>query len=301
MFHRDDFPAACLWPLAADGYRLKGDWIEPAGLDDWFPSAPLADTELFSSFVRLGARGQPSANQCLRWVRKHGLLKRRDKEHGPVIVKLLPAPPGAYPAEWWLVGQDVLAKDTRTDNTVERRSLNQAPISLDDFRAEVGEARGALKLYEALRENRGEKGSASGLKLLVEAAREQKSHVVLTGVDEGLARIGDEVLETPWTDTPAFCAALILEGFVKQKVSSVRLGFFGFTDRLAHGPLYAPVQSWICPDLLSAVYLQFYLWMVKAWPMRICANPPCSTPFPATRTDKLYCIDACRSAARDRP
>jgi hypothetical protein len=85
---------------------------------------------------------------------------------------------------------------------------------------------------------------------------------------------------------------MILEMFVKQKVASVRLDFCDSIDRPVKAPIYTPVQSWSCPDLLSAVYLQFYLWMIKAWPMRICANERCSTPFPATRTDKIYCIDA---------
>jgi hypothetical protein len=63
--------------------------------------------------------------------------------------------------------------------------------------------------------------------------------------------------------------------------------------------IYAPVQSWSCPDLLSAIYLQFYVWMTGAWSMRYCENRNCGLPFPATRTDKRYCTDTCRSAARN--
>ena len=187
----------------------------------------------------------------------------------------------------------------------ERRTLNQAPISLDDFRTEVSNAHSALGLYKVLRER-----EVGELRARVEAAREKKKedpHVVLSEVDKGLAGdkdlagIGDGVLTTQWTDTLVFRAAMILEMFVKQKVASVRLGFFDPVDRPVKAPVYTPVQSWNCPDLLSAVYLQFYLWMIKAWPMHICENERCSMPFPATRTDKIYCTDTCRSAARDRP
>jgi hypothetical protein len=181
--------------------------------------------------------------------------------------------------------------------TVERRTLNQAPISLDDFRTEVSNAHSALGLYKVLR-----KREVGELRARVEAAREKQkeAYVVFSEVDRGLAGIGDGVLTTQWTDTLVFRAAMILEMFVKQKVASVRLGFSDPVDRPVKAPVYTPVQSWNCPDLLSAVYLQFYLWMIKAWPMRICENEDCTIPFPATRTDKRYCTDACRSAARDR-
>jgi hypothetical protein len=182
---------------------------------------------------------------------------------------------------------------------VERRTLNQAPISLDDFRTEVSNAHSALGLYKVLRER-----DVGELRARVETAREKEkekeAHVVFSEVDKGLAGIGDGVLTTQWTTTLVFRAAMILEMFVKQKVASVRLGFSEPVDRPVKAPVYTPVQSWNCPDLLSAVYLQFYLWMIKAWPMRICENEDCSMPFPATRTDKRYCTDACRSAARDR-
>lgn len=338
MFYRDDFPAACLWPRAAKGYRLKDEQIEPISLNDWLPNAPLLDPELFLSFARLGSRGEPSANRCLRWVQKYGLLRRQDESEDSLIVKREPtgrgmSDPGLRKAtarslsyaearrsllaelEEMGASFDDLSSEQREEfdarvrknasvgawyeeialePTVERWTLNQAPISLDEFRAEVSNARSALGLYEVLR-----KGDIAKLRTQVESAREKEAHVMLSGVDKGLARIGDEVLNTRWTDTLVFRAALVLESFVKQRVANVQLDFFDFIDKPIYAPVYAPVQSWSCPDLLSAIYLQFYLWMIKAWPVRICENKSCSTPFPATRTDKRYCTDACRSAARD--
>jgi hypothetical protein len=295
MFYRDDFPAACIWPLAADGYRLVDDQIEPVSLDSWQPNAPLADPELFVSFVKLGARGRPSPTKCLRWVQSHGLLKRQDKDQGALIVKRHAAPRGPYEPEWWLAEPNAAfrAQQGRSP-VVEESALNQAPVSLDDFRAEIHNARSALSLYELLR-----KEDLAGLRSRVNGAREREPHDVLSEVDKGLARIGDTAFEAPWTVGAIWRAALVLEDFVGRKVANVTLDFFTFPDKPVRAPAYSPVQSWSCPDLLSALYLQFYLWMVRAWPMRICANEPCSTPFPATRTDKIYCTDACRSAARD--
>lgn len=126
MFYRDDLPAACLWPVAAEGYRLEkrehdpvGGWrekykqIEPVNPDNWLPSAPLADPELLVSFVKLGASEQPSESKCLRWVQKHGLLKRLDEKHGPFIVEQQALPRGSHNTEWWLMDQDPAARETR--------------------------------------------------------------------------------------------------------------------------------------------------------------------------------------------
>lgn len=352
MFTGEGFPGVCLWPLAAQGYRLerrerepvrgfreKVEQIEPVDTDSWLPNSPLKDPNLFVSFAKLGASERPSESKCLRWVQKYGLLRRQDESqdwaivrredtgrgisdpdrrkaearrlaydraHRSLLVKLdeLGASLDDLSSDEQKVFDELVRERASTGAwyeemnlkpTVERRTLNQAPISLDDFRAEVSNAYGALGLYKVLR-----KRDVGELRARVEAAREKKeAHVVLSEVDKGLAGIGDGVLTTPWTNTLVFRAAMYLEMFVKQKVASVRLDFFDSIDRPVKAPVYTPVQSLSCPDLLSAVYLQFYLWMIKAWPMRICAYEDCSMPFPATRKDKIYCTDTCRSAARD--
>jgi hypothetical protein len=321
------------------GFREEFKQIEPVNLDSWLPNRPLADPNLFVSFAKLGASERPSESKCLRWVQKYGLLRRQDESQDWAIVRREDTGRGisdpkrrkaearrlAYDEAYrslldkldeFGASLDDLSSEEREvfdervrerastgawyeemnlKPTVERRTLNQAPISLDDFRTEVSNAYSALGLYKVLRER-----GVGELRARVEAAREKKeAHVVLSEVDRGLAGIGDSVLTTQWTDTLVFRAAMILEMFVKQKVASVRLGFFDSVDRPVKAPVYTPVQSWICPDLLSAAYLQFYLWMIKAWPMHICAYEDCSKPFPATRKDKIYCSDNCRSAARD--
>ncbi len=57
-------------------------------------------------------------------------------------------------------------------------------------------------------------------------------------------------------------------------------------------------QGWSCPDLLSGLYLQFYLMIFKNRRMRRCDNPVCGMPFLLTRKDKRFCNDSCRSNAR---
>lgn len=53
-----------------------------------------------------------------------------------------------------------------------------------------------------------------------------------------------------------------------------------------------------CPDLLSGIYLQFYLFVTDDTPMRHCENPACGMQFPVTRKGKRFCNATCRSNAR---
>jgi len=83
------------------------------------------------------------------------------------------------------------------------------------------------------------------------------------------------------------------------KVSNVQLGFEGlFQDPQPRGVSFRPTRSWFCPELLSSIYLQFYLFVTDHRPMRRCENPACRIPFPLTRKNKRFCSDTCRSNAR---
>jgi hypothetical protein len=55
------------------------------------------------------------------------------------------------------------------------------------------------------------------------------------------------------------------------------------------------IQSWYCPDLLTAMYLQLYLLISDHRLMRYCNF--CGAPFPY-RENKFYCNPTCRSRAR---
>ena len=101
-----------------------------------------------------------------------------------------------------------------------------------------------------------------------------------------------------------------LQHVVENRIAGVRLSFDRnyFDEKyLCHllwvrsAPLksdYRIPRSWKCPDLLSAMYLQLYLLITDSEPMRRCQNPACGLPFPATRKNRMYCNDTCRSNAR---
>ena len=59
------------------------------------------------------------------------------------------------------------------------------------------------------------------------------------------------------------------------------------------------VPSSTCPDLSSAIYLQFYFLVTKNKAPRFCENPACGELFFPTRSNQRHCPgDACRSNAR---
>jgi hypothetical protein len=108
--------------------------------------------------------------------------------------------------------------------------------------------------------------------------------------------------DSSWTDGALlFVAVRRLEGFVLSRVEDVRSGLWGELVPWAPSRAYKPVQSWRCPDLISAIYLQFCFWMTDALPMRRCLNPACEMLFPAARRDKRACSRSCRSNLRHYP
>jgi hypothetical protein len=95
-----------------------------------------------------------------------------------------------------------------------------------------------------------------------------------------------------------FMATVQLEAFVKEKLGRVRLAFWSDYALGSWGDRYRPTQSWECSDLISAMYLQFYLLMTRSLEMRLCENPACGMPLPATRRNRKVCNSTCRSNVR---
>ena len=271
LFDREEFRAGLSWPVA-EHYSVKDDKVVVEDAGDYLLTTPLEQPRLFLSFARLAARGRPSDGQILGWVSKHGLLELREEGRRPF-----------YDDE-----------------------INQAPIGLEDFAKEALEARSALTLYTDL--------SSGGVQAL-------KKRIRATG--EAIHRFDptsdvDQYLHERWHTLPAdsspmdynlwFDATAVLRNAVTTKVARVRPALW--TEHLFQGihaerPLkgkssraYELSQSWQCPDLLSAMYLQLYLWITDSLPMRRCENPGCQMPFPATRRNKRYCGPTCRSGAR---
>lgn len=266
IFDREEFRTRPIWAVAEE-YGIEDGEVVVKKTGDYIITTPLEDPDLFLSFARLAARGWPSDESILGWVSEHGLLTLKDASKHPA----------ALPGE----------------------ELNQSPISLVDFVAEVFRARSALNLYADLNE-----GGLEALKKRVhDISEDHRQAKPLSELDyyfyEKWRGIPDE---RGWIDgTLQFMAITTLENFVMSRLEGVRPAFWG--DQLPGVPpnAYKPVQSWRCPDLLSAIYLQLYLWMTGSLPMRRCVIPTCGTPFPITRANRRVCSDTCRSNLRRYP
>ena len=165
--------------------------------------------------------------------------------------------------------------------------------------AEVLRTRSAVNLYTTLND-----GSVKDLKEMIRTISEDYSGMKpLSEMDNYFYEYWRSIPDEPsWSDrTLQFTAIIRLEVFVMSKLANIRPAFW--SEPLPETPpnAYKPVPSWHCPDLLSAIYLQLYLWMTSSLPMRRCANPACGTPFPVTRKDKRVCNRTCRSNLRHYP
>jgi hypothetical protein len=279
-----------IWGVAG-GYDYVEGRIEPILSEESGGIRPLADLELFPSFARLGAKGEPSKDRILGWIRDHGLLETLKQEERR---------------------ESTDSERTRPNNEeyFGRFTLdftNHAPISITEFRKEVLRAHSAAHLHYAFFT-----GGPEALKKRVEKLRkdrESATHYTMSEIDQWLLdNWSDEQFDIPeymalgnyWTmDHPTFWAYTRLKNMILDRISDVRLGFADQeTPFLGPHEQVKPLQSWECPDLRSAIWLQWYLHMTGASSMKVCANPACCTPFLASRTDRRFCTNTCRSNAR---
>lgn len=229
------------------------------------PYVPLQEIDLFLSFTRLVARGRPADASILAWVSRYGLLRRADEGRGPIVSEV----------------------------------LNQAPMGVEDFVGEALVARSILELYTDLSE-----GGIAPLRKRIEALRKKHDRMEpLSTFDyffvEGWA---DEADRRGWADEAflGLAASAHLESAVAEKLQDVRPKLWSNFGVESYGP-YQATPSWECPDLVSTIYLQIYIWMTSGVPMLRCAIPTCRTPFPMTRKDKRVCSPTCRSNLRHYP
>ena len=269
------------WPPAPDYTIWQGKiYPSPGRPQGGFPAPnPFARTDLFYSFARLGASGEPSESRIKEWVSQNGLLTRKDER---------------------LSGATVL-----NDNTV-----NQQPISVQDFRSEVSRARGVLELYGEIR-----RSDTMAIHRRIEQPR--------SAVDQQLASYFSSDSEISWRRIMAFMevraglatnsvlgiADKVLAEMMSEAVAHVRprairgfhppiMRFVTKEDIVAARDNYRLQQAWHYPDLRSAMYMQFYLLATRNRPLRLCENPRCRLPFPATKKNRRFCCDTCRSNAR---
>jgi hypothetical protein len=236
---------------------------------------PFQTPDLFVSLIKLVARGKPANESILGWVSKYGLL-RRAKE-----------------------GDQDKSEDGK-DQVVATRELNQASEPVETFVSEALQARSVLDLYTDL-----SSGSIDDFRKRIGALRDKyKRMEPLSKLDSDLVeKWGGEADKVGQADLKGvdMMVSVDLEATVVSKIHHVRPTLYSDFGLGSSFGSYRPTPSWECPDLISAIYLQLYLWITEGLPMRRCAIPSCGTPFPLKRSDKWVCSDSCRSNLRNHP
>lgn len=268
------------WPVA-EGYRIIAGQIFAidAQAKTIFPLFQYP--HLFISFARLGKDGQPSEQRILDWVHRYGLLTRQDPEP-------------EEPESW---------------GNCPRATPEPANLKVSEFRTEVRAAYQLLTLYAEIRARETE----AVMRRFIDPP-ETWPHAANTLVDRHLLRYQEAygqryraALDSAAgldAETIHFKHGLdILIRCVNRKLEKVRplLEQNWWDQPPAGSTSVGLVRWWHCPDLLAAMYLQFYLLITNKTSIRICANPNCRMPFPARRKDKLFCSPGCRSTGRNYP
>ena len=271
-----------VWPPARFGYIIWQGKIRarPGPPQGGFPSPnPFAYTDLFYSFARLGASGKPSESRIMEWVSQNGLLTRKDES---------------------VSGASVL----------EDGAVNQQPISVEDFRSEVSRARAMLELYaeirrldvRALNSRIAQPRSAVDRQLASYFPDDPSYQQVMDRFDISLLSLAMRPVLGAADKVLAEMISESLAGVRPRAIRGYALPMAPDAERASHmraaAKNYRMQQGWYYPDLRSAMYMQLYLLVTQNQPMRICDNPPCRMPFPATRKNRRFCCDTCRSNAR---
>ena len=246
--------------------------------------SPLSDPPLFKSFARLASHNGPSDKRILKWVHEHGLLHRTNTT----------------------LSGDAFMPDG---------GVNQAPMAVLDFRAEVYFLRALLDLYVQIREHRTNEiesrisnptsavDEALALGFDIKAAftfpnrlidpRGMKYLLALTTLPYGRApdvtlNHADKVLCDLVSKKLEGIRPRLTPGFALPKEASSLTGkqLLSLPEDEAKKMFDPPKTyrlqpSWSCSDLLEAIYLQFFLWVSGNKPVRICENEGCRMPFPS--------------------
>lgn len=293
---RDDFAGlidgtelfnVCVWAVA-ESYRIEGGLIYPEG--DWKLSFPLYEgADLFLSFARLGAN--PSDKSIQRWVSKRGLLLREGNSQRSAQTSLYEQGPDG------------------------RIIADQAPMHLETFKAEIVRARALLDLYVQLQGRDIESIEARVANPKTAIDKSLGDHPEWSGLRGAALQAYESLGGRPGYEWNLWVATKVLADELTEVASGIRLRarlrdtipgltfstVFPNEQDSFFEPPYALGSAWYCPDLLSAIYLQFYL-LVTGWkPMRRCENPACLMPFPVTKKNKRFCNSTCRSNARNYP
>lgn len=274
-----------LWAVAKD-YDVVSGQMQVSGVGARRTYDPLGeqleDTELFNSFTKLrGADRRPSSDKANkdfedrieRWVNKYGLLHRKDYD--------TPSP--------------FLREQRNTEDKWDwdaERFVNQAPINLNDFKEEVRQARSAADLYKRLC-GKDFVGLAKWRDTLHKA---EKRDGDLDELERHVLKILRPRGETVSNNSVALLATRF-DNFLSQKLSNVQV-VMSTSWHFTTSEKYAPRRKYRYPDLLTAIWLQFYLAITQGNEVRICRNPNCRSPFFPKRANQKSCGSGCRSSSR---
>jgi len=256
---------------------------------------PLDHSDLFTSFAKLAAFGEPREAKLRRWVEQFGLPVQDSR---PELEEVVP------------------------EGTLPR--YKPMAMEVHHFKEEAKYAHELLKLYLVIRSR-----EPTAIRTMVrgmrsrnrspnrEASRLDQEFLHRYKLNQGslLADSGDRRRSSYREAFSASKAASGVEGtstrhhqFVDMMHILSAQSALGdiLTGLVSNVQLRVGVQrgeglvpSWYCPDLLSAIYLQFYLLVTKSKPIRFCKSPACRQAFVPNSGKQIYCNDSCRSNARN--
>jgi len=221
---------------------------------------PLNKPNVFLSFARLAARGEPSKDAIIGWVNRYGLLRRRDPTH-----------------LYFLPGGEV----------------NQKPASAEEIAKEMRRAYQLLRIFELHRSGDADKlrarmslrqlhpsgafGAAGAVEILLDGA---PIFVELWMAERGQ---GTSIQEKDMTDEFVLAASKrFVQAAIDPYIANV-YPLFGIMGRL----------HLRCPDLITAMYFQFAALVDGKHPTAICKG--CDKIFVKRRRDQMVCNATCRS------
>lgn len=281
----------CAWSVVPDYFVRKGVEIAPRYKEGSQCRVyhPLEVPDLFLRFARLGGRSKLSEKGMLNWTSNFGLLKRTS-------------------AKWPLW-------EYRADDA--ELIENQAPIKLEDFAEHARRARGLLDLYSEIQRGDAQKilGRAEEPRtpidtLLWKQTRpytevwssqkplsENKKDEIISVTASVLAdEVNESISDVKLVANPNDRSSTTEHGARRLRARMAGEAFDEEHDVPPYDPLHRFEQGWSCPDLLSAIYFQFYLMITNNKPLRKCENPRCNMPFPPSRKDNRLCSPSCKSA-----
>lgn len=175
-------------------------------------------------------------------------------------------------------------------------------MKLAEFKKETTRARGLLDLYAELQSRDIEAIEARVANPKTTIDESLGNHPEWSGLRGAALEAYESLGGRPGYEWNLWVATKVLADELTEAASGIRLratlrdSIQGLTYSTPFGeqdlffkPPYALGSTWYCPDLLSVLYLQFYLLITEQKPTRRCENPACLMPFPVTRKNKRFC------------